>query len=60
MGLGEKDEILNLKEISDNGASNTFNNYNLDSNYLKKKTFYNFFLDLKNLSKMKFQQKLSL
>jgi len=44
MGLGEKDETLNLKEISDHGASNTFNNYNLDSNYLKKKkTFNNFF-----------------
>ena len=39
MGLGEKNETLNLKEISDDGASNTFNNYNLDSNYLKKKDF---------------------
>ena len=39
MGLGKKNETLNLKEISDNGASNTFNNYNIDSNYLKKKDF---------------------
>ena len=38
-GIGKKDEILNLKEISDDGASNTFNNLNINSNYLKKKGF---------------------
>tara|TARA_A100001015_G_scaffold205070_1_gene229263 strand:- start:1897 stop:2622 length:726 start_codon:yes stop_codon:yes gene_type:complete len=47
MGLGEKDEILNLKEISDHGASNTFNNYNLDSNYLKKKKLFTTFFGFK-------------
>ena len=43
MGLGEKNETLNLKEISDNGVSNTFNNYNLTQIILKKKIFNNLF-----------------
>jgi FkbM family methyltransferase len=47
MGLGEKNETLNLKEISDNGVSNTFNNYNLDSNYLKKKRFLTTYFGIK-------------
>ena len=47
MGLGKKNEILNLKEISDNGASNTFNNYNLDSNYLKKKRLLTTYFGIK-------------
>ena len=47
MGLGKKNETLNLKEISDNGASNTFNNYNIDSNYFKKKRFLTTFFGIK-------------
>lgn len=40
-GLGKKEEILDLNEITD-GVSNTFNNLNFDSPYFKKKkTFYN-------------------
>ena len=48
-GIGKKDEILNLKEISDDGASNTFNNFNINSNYLKKKSFLLLFSELKSL-----------
>ena len=47
LGLGEKNETLNLKEISDNGVSNTFNNYNLDSNYLKKKRLLTTYFGIK-------------
>ena len=43
LGAGKKDEILNLKEISDDGASNTFNHLNINSSYFKKKVFHNFF-----------------
>ena len=46
-GIGKKDEILNLKEISDDGASNTFNNFNINSNYLKKKRFFTTFFGIK-------------
>ena len=56
-GIGKKDEILNLKEISDDGASNTFNNLNINSNYLKKKSFLLLFLELKSLLLVKFPQR---
>ena len=46
-GIGKKEEILNLKEISDDGASNTFNNLNINSNYLKKKKFFTTFFGTK-------------
>jgi len=35
-GIGKKDDILHLSEISD-GVSNTFNSLNIESNYFKKK-----------------------
>ena len=37
-GLGEKNDIMRLTEIAD-GVSNTFNNLNMNSKYLKKKKF---------------------
>jgi FkbM family methyltransferase len=37
-GLGEKNDIMQLTEITD-GVSNTFNNLNMNSKYLKKKKF---------------------
>ena len=38
-GLGEKNDILTLNEITD-GVSNTFNSLNQDSKYFKKKKFF--------------------
>ena len=37
-GLGEKNDVMRLTEIVD-GVSNTFNNLNMNSKYLKKKKF---------------------
>ena len=56
-GIGKKEEILQLNEITD-GVSNTFNDLNTDSIYLKKKNLLLLFLELKNLLKIKFLLKL--
>ena len=55
-GIGKKEEILQLNEITD-GVSNTFNDLNTDSIYLKKNLLL-LFLELKNLLKIKFLLKL--
>ena len=49
-GLGEKNDVKRLTEIAD-GVSNTFNNLNMDSKYLKKKKFIAFFFGMKKFIK---------
>jgi FkbM family methyltransferase len=51
-GLGEKNKIMNLTEITD-GVSNTFNNLNLDSTYFKKKKTITTFFGIKKFIKKK-------
>ena len=43
-GLGEKNDVKRLTEIAD-GVSNTFNNLNMSSKYLKKKNLSRLFLE---------------
>ena len=44
-GLGEKNDVMQLTEIAD-GVSNTFNNLNMSSKYLKKKRFITTFFGM--------------
>ena len=46
LGIGKKEEILSLNEITD-GVSNTFNNLNVNSIYFKKKKFITTFFGIK-------------
>ena len=46
LGIGKKEEILSLNEITD-GVSNTFNNLNINSIYLKKKKIITTFFGIK-------------
>ena len=49
-GLGEKHDVKQLTEIAD-GVSNTFNNLNMNSKYLKKKKFITTFFGMKKFIK---------
>ena len=49
-GLGEKNDVKRLTEIAD-GVSNTFNNLNMSSKYLKKKKFITTFFGMKKFIK---------
>ncbi len=49
-GLGKKNDIMQLKEITD-GVSNTFNNLNMNSKYLKKKKFITTFFGMEKFIK---------
>ena len=49
-GLGEKNDIMQLTEIAD-GVSNTFNNLNMSSKYLKKKKFITTFFGMEKFIK---------
>ena len=49
-GLGKKNDIMQLTEITD-GVSNTFNNLNMNSKYLKKKKFITTFFGMKRFIK---------
>ena len=49
-GLGEKNDVMPLTEIAD-GVSNTFNNLNMSSKYLKKKKFITTLLGMKKFIK---------
>ena len=56
-GLGKKNEILSLNEISD-GESNTFNEINVQSNYFKKKKIITTMFGIKNFFKDKVPSKI--
>jgi len=56
-GIGKKEEILQLNEITD-GVSNTFNDLNIDSIYLKKKKFITTFFGIKKFVKDKVPTKI--
>ena len=49
-GLGEKNDVMRLTEIVD-GVSNTFNNLNMNSKYLKKKKFITTLFGIKKFIK---------
>jgi FkbM family methyltransferase len=49
-GLGEKNDVMQLTEIAD-GVSNTFNNLNMSSKYLKKKKFITTFFGMEKFIK---------
>jgi len=49
-GLGKKNDIMQLTEITD-GVSNTFNNLNMNSKYLKKKKFITTFFGMEKFIK---------
>mgnify|MGYP000846951829 FL=1 len=56
-GLGKKEEILDLNEITD-GVSNTFNNLNFDSPYFKKKKLFTTLFGIKRFIKNKVSTKI--
>ena len=56
-GIGKKEEILQLNEITD-GVSNTFNDLNTDTIYLKKKKFITTFFGIKKFVKDKVPTKI--
>ena len=56
-GIGKKEEILQLNEITD-GVSNTFNDLNIYSIYLKKKKFFTTFFVIKKFIKDKVHTKI--
>ena len=56
-GIGKKEEILPLNEITD-GVSNTFNNLNFDSVYFKKKKFFTTLFGIKKFINSKVPTKI--
>jgi FkbM family methyltransferase len=56
-GIGNKEEILPLNEITD-GVSNTFNNLNFDSVYFKKKKFFTTLFGIKKFINNKVDTKI--
>jgi FkbM family methyltransferase len=56
-GLGEKNDILPLNEITD-GVSNTFNSLNINSKYYKKKKFITTLFGIKKFIKNKVPTKI--
>ncbi len=56
-GLGEKNDILPLNEITD-GVSNTFNSLNINSRYFKKKKFITTLFGIKKFIKDKVPTKI--
>ena len=57
LGVGKKEEILELNEISD-GVSNTFNKLDLNSDYFKKKKFITTIFGIKNFFSNKISTKI--